>query len=284
MTMETDLPDVQRQPLMKRFAQWLRRMADILAPPPPAPEPEPEPEAPELLPLLPPPPIGRLTERRWLQKPLLVPASGYVYTFKVNASFLWTGHDLERDVFASHIQAMMPFAVRDLAARVARRARNHLPHQAEALEVELQAMLSDAEVSKYVRHDDEITCRPSVWIELDDRVKQAIEPFWEQLIKLDCEHSLQKKRVANAEEISRQWLELITGLAGSPVADGAAQLTEEELSAVVKKIVEQRRAASDRYESLLKERLNNGDAFEQQETLEQLKKRLEREMEFPPPV
>ncbi|MEV0607289.1 hypothetical protein AB0I61_13060 [Polymorphospora rubra] len=242
---------------------------NVLRGPEPMPEPAPPPPPPA-------PPPGRLTERRDLTAPLVVPASGYIFTFNVYAAFVWVSNGLPREVLNGSAQHFMPYAVRELKAIAASRARHHPAHHARELEVELQRILTDRGNWRYRRGDVEVTCRPYVWVELEDRVKRAVQPYWEQLIKLDCEHDVQMKRAEYAEQMSKQWLAILADLVGSPLADGAAQMTEKEFAAVVEKIVAERKAAAAKLDSLLEEKVRDGDAFDRAEHFELLKERLER--------
>src|SRR6266571_8552290 len=95
--------------------------------------------APVSVPLPPAPPApGRLSERRVLPSPLVVPARGYVHHFKVHAALVWHSDGLPRDVLAAHVQHFMPYATRELKVIAAKCAREHFPHHARELEVELQ--------------------------------------------------------------------------------------------------------------------------------------------------
>ncbi|MEJ3746281.1 hypothetical protein WEI85_23695 [Actinomycetes bacterium KLBMP 9797] len=228
----------------------------------------------------PPPPPGWLRERRHLQPPLVVPASGYIFTFQVHASFVWTSYGITRDMLSSSVQHFMPYLVRELKATAARRAREHEPHQAHRLETELQDWLEDKGVWRYTRDGVEVTCRPHVWVELEDRVKQAVQPYWEELIKLDCEHTVRMKRVEYAKDLSDGWLAVLTDLVGSPVAEGAAQMTEKEFADVVQKIMAERKAAAEKLNTLLEEKIRHGDAFDRMEHFDMLKERLERQAAF----
>lgn len=257
----------------RRFGRWVARawrwLLDALR----GPEPMPEPSLP---PPPPPPPPGRLSERRDLASPLVVPASGYIFHFKIHATFIWVSHGLPRELLSGSAQHFMPYAVRELRALAASRARLHPPHHAQELEVELQRTLAERGEWRYRRGDIAVTCRPYVWVELEDRVKQAIQPYWEQLIKLDCEHNVQTRRAEYAEQLSKQWLNILTDLVDSPLADGAAQMTEKEFAAVVEKIVAERKAEAARLESLLDEKAREGDAYNRMEHFEMLRERLER--------
>jgi hypothetical protein len=209
-----------------------------------------------------------------------VPASGYIFNFNVHAAFVWTSNGLPRELLSGSAQHFMPYAVGKLKALAAGRARNYPPHRARELEAELQELLAEKGSWRYTRGGTEVTCRPHVWVQLDDRVKQAVQPYWEQLIKLDCEHDVQMKRAEYAEQLSKQWTAILTDLVGSPLADGAAQMTEKELAAVVEKIMAERKAATAKLDSLLEEKVRDGDAFDRMEHFETLKDRLERQAAY----
>lgn len=254
----------------RRMGRWLLGACRWLLKTLRGPEPMLEPVLP------PPPPPGRLSERRELGSPVVVPASGYIYNFNVHATFVWVSHGLSRELLNGSVQHFMPYAVRELKVLAAHLSRHHPPHHARELEIELQRSLGDRGMRSYKRGDVEIMCRPYVWVELEDRVKRAVQPYWEQLIKLDCEHEVQSKRAEYAEQLSKQWLAILTDLLGSPLADGAAKMTENEFAAVVEKIVAERKAAAAKLDGLLEEKVRDGEAFDRMENFELLKERLER--------
>lgn len=278
MTDHADLrvgPSVSR---WHRFVAWLGRawrwMTAVLQGPEPAPVVEQPPPPP-------PPPPGRLTERRRLNAPLVVPARGYIFSFQVHASFIWTSQGLTPDDLTASVQRFMPYAVRRLKALAAGHARTRPAHQAHDLEVALQADLAQQGAWRFIRGDDvEITCRPYAWVTLEERVKQAVQPFWEQLIKLDCEHDLEMQRAAYAEALSKQWLSMLTDLTGSPLADGAAQMTEKRLAEVVQGIIAERKAAAEKLTDLLTEKFRDGDSFDREEHFQTLRRHLEHQAAY----
>ncbi|WP_250036079.1 hypothetical protein [Paractinoplanes maris] len=260
-----------------RFSAWLGRMWRTLVAwfSPPAQEAEPSPVIP-VSPAPPPPPPGKLTGRRRLGSPMVVPASGYIFTFRVHGTFVWGSDGLYQAELSSSIESLMPFATRRLKALAAQRARQHPAHHAEQLERELQQQLAEEAPWRFSWRGTSLTCRPYVWIELDEQVKLAVQPYWEQLIKIDCEHDVQTRRAEYAEKLSHQWATILADLLGSPVADGAAELTEKELADVVRKIVAERKAAADKLETLMTQKVTDGDAFERDDHFNALKERLER--------
>ena len=257
-----------------RFSAWLGRMwrafLALLSPPeqvmpvsPAAPPP-------------PPPPPSQLSGRRRLQTPMTVPASGYIFAFRVHATFIWSAEGLYQQELTSSIDGLMPYAIRRLKALAAQHARHHPPHHARELEVELQQALKNDGPWRFPWREVRLTCRPYVWVELDEQVKQAVRPYWEELIKLDCEHDVQMRRAEYAEKLSRHWATVLTGLMDSPVADGAAEMTEKKLAEVVQKIIAEQKAAADKLEDLMTRKVDEGDAFERSDHFTALRERLER--------
>jgi hypothetical protein len=84
------------------------------------------------------------------------------------------------------------------------------------------------------------------------------------------------RRAEYAEKISRQWTAILTDLMDSPVADGAAEMTEKQLADVVRRIVAEQRAAAAKLEDLLAKKADDGDTFERSEHFDILRERLER--------
>jgi hypothetical protein len=224
----------------------------------------------------PPPPSGQVRGRRKLQRPMVVPASGYIFAFEVHATFIWTAEGVYQEELSSAIDSLMPYSIRRLKALAAQHARHHPPHRARELEVELQQELDGNEAWRFSWRGLSLTCRPYVWVELEEQVKQAVRPYWEQLIKLDCEHDVQMRRAEYAERLSRQWATILTDLMGSPVADGAAEMTEKDLAEVVRKIIAEQKAAAEKLEDLMTKKAEGDDAFERSEHFDALRERLER--------
>jgi hypothetical protein len=78
-----------------------------------------------------------------------------------------------------------------------------------------------------------VTCSPRISVELDERVLEQIRTYSEQRIRMDCEHEEGVRRAELADRLSRRWVKVLEGLLESPVAGGAARLTEQRLAEVV---------------------------------------------------
>jgi hypothetical protein len=259
-----------------RLSAWLGRLWRAFIAPFGAPDPLPVvPVSPAPAPPPPPQPPGSLRGRRRLPSPLVVPADGYIFNFHVQATFVWSAEGLYQDELTSSIDGLMPYVTRRLKALAAGHARRHPPHRAREFEVELQRELQQIGPWSLTWRGVSLTCQPHVWVELDEQVKEAIRPYWEQIIKLDFEHDVQTRRADYAEKLSRQWTGILTDLLGSPVAGGAAEMTERELAEVVRKIVDEQRAAAEKLEELMTRKVDGGDTFERTEHFDALRERLE---------
>ncbi|GIF38238.1 hypothetical protein [Actinoplanes xinjiangensis] len=268
-------PEIARTGLWTRFCAWLGRMWRAFLAPFGEPEPMPViPLSPAPAPP-PPPPPGVLRGRRRLPSPLVVPANGYVFNFHVQATFVWAADGLYQDELTSSIDALMPYATRRLKALAARLSRLHSPHRAREFEAELQRELQQSGPWSLTWRGATLSCDPHVWVELDEHVKEAIRPYWEQIIKLDFEHDVQMRRAEYAERLSRQWTTILTDLMVSPVAGGAAEMTENELAEVVRKIVDEQRATAEKLEELMTRKVDGGDTFERTEHFDALLERLQ---------
>jgi hypothetical protein len=277
MTMETG-PMLAPAGRLLRLRAWFGRVWRAFLGLFRIPEPDPIPIMPisPPAPPPPPPPPGRLRGRRRLQRPLVVPASGYIFTFQVHATLVWVSENLPPELLNSAIDELMPYVTRRLKAVAAQHSRQHPPHRAREFETALQQELTTTAPWTHTWGEATLTCRPHIWVELEEQVKQAVRPYWEELIKLDCAHDVQMRRAEYAEELSRHWTTVLTGLLDSPVAGGAADMTETQLAEVVAKIVAEQRAAAEKLEDLMTKKVDAGDSFERSEHFEALRVRLER--------
>ncbi|WP_123601248.1 hypothetical protein [Micromonospora sp. Llam0] len=95
------------------------------------------------------------------------------------------------------------------------------------------------------------------------------------MIKLDYEYDVDTRRAQYVERMSRQWSTVLERLVDSPVAGGAAKLANENLAAVVREFLAERKAESDRLENLLAEHARNGNGYEQANFFDRLFERFE---------
>ncbi|MGN9776949.1 hypothetical protein ACTMS0_14475 [Micromonospora sp. H33] len=188
----------------------------------------------------PPPPPEDPVERRELAGPITVPARGYVFAFTVRAAFTWSAQGLRPDQLAWYAHYFMPQATQRLTRIAADLARTVPPQRAVELEERLQRVLGRQEPWSFERGGRTVTCRPEAWVRLDERVRRALQPYWERLITLDCEYEEQTRRAQYAERINRQWAAILADLAGADVPE---ELRERLARAWEHTMAEQRAAA-----------------------------------------
>ncbi|MEV0270445.1 hypothetical protein AB0H43_16815 [Hamadaea sp. NPDC050747] len=230
------------------------------------------------LPPEPPPavPPRRSHVRLRLTPPLVVAAHGHVFTFQINASFVWTGEGVFREDLESLAQSSMGFARQELQRIAADVARTREPHEARELEIELTRVAAAHGRWTFTRNGTTYRCRPYIRVDLDDRVREQLLPVWERQVRLQAEHEVELRRARLAEERSVVWLEVLERLAGHPLAAAATRLTEGELADVVDTVMTEQKEAVDRLTALLDTLRNTSDlgAYERAETLDILVEQL----------
>ncbi|MEH0841056.1 hypothetical protein V6U81_01505 [Micromonospora sp. CPCC 205711] len=204
-------------------------------------------------------PLGRRVERRYAPAPIRVSAQGHVYDFIIHASFTWSSDRLRQETLSGYANYYMPDVVLRLTHLAAERAGNFPPHQAADLEADLQRKLAKKCPWRYDRGDVMIKCQPYVRVELDERVKQLVMPYWRQRIKLDCELDVALRRANHFERLSLQWLTILEGSVDGSVAGGAGQAANRDLAHAVQRMVAEHKAALRRLRDLLDETLRDSD-------------------------
>lgn len=206
-----------------------------------------------------PPIAGRLTQRRDASGPIVVPARGYVFNFNVRATFTWSSNGLRPELLSSYAHYFMPHAIQRLARLAADRARTFAPHQAGELEVELQRVLAEQGPWHYDRGEVVVTCQPDAWVRLDERVKQALQPYWEDLVKLECQYEVHMRRAQYAEQLNRRWVTILEDFVDNPIDDDATQATNEYLANARQHMMAEQKAAAQWSKDLISERRRNLD-------------------------
>ncbi|BCY13199.1 hypothetical protein [Actinoplanes sp. L3-i22] len=217
--------------LASAIAALWRRWIAALRGPDPAP----------YVPPTPPPPPGRLVTRRTIT-PLTVPARGFAFHFQIHGVFIWRSDGLDRDALDSLVERFLPYAHHHLKDEAIGLAREVEPHRGGDFERRLRNRLDQLGEWKYEKGGQHVTCRPQIRIQLDERVRQHIRPYWEQLITLDYERDLAARRARHADGVSSQWAAILKRLLDGPVPDGAARMTNDQLAAVVRDLLAERGA------------------------------------------
>ncbi|MEW2385195.1 hypothetical protein AB0873_24350 [Micromonospora sp. NPDC047707] len=206
----------------------------------------------------PPPPPEEPIERRESAGPFTVPARGYVFAFSVRATFTWSAQGLRPEQLAWYAHYFMPQATQRLTRIAGDLARTVPPHRAGELEERLQRALGRQEPWSFERGGRTVTCRPEAWIRLDERVRRALQPYWERLITLDCEYEEQTRRAQYAERINRRWTAILDDLAGADVPDDL----REKVARAREHTMAEQRAAAQWTGDLLRRRRRQENLFE----------------------
>lgn len=205
---------------------------------------------------------GPLTERLDTAVPIRVSGQGRAFNFHIHARCVWSSETLRREALLSYAHYHMPAAIRRLTILAAEHASHFTALRAAELEVELQRALSETGRWGYKVGDTMVTCQPHVWVDVDERVRKAVLPYWEQLVKLDGEFEVDRRRARYADQLGRQWVAVIENLADPAVADEAARTTSENVAGDVRRrMATELKSALQRMEELLRRTLRDGDIF-----------------------
>ncbi|HEY3010319.1 MAG TPA: hypothetical protein VGJ63_19965 [Micromonosporaceae bacterium] len=198
-------------------------------------------EEPDVLPP-PPPPPGELTVRRRGPQPIAAPAMGDAFSFHVYADYAWQSTGLYQDELRVSIERHTPEVHNGLRELVVNAAREFPPHHVP----QLQARLDEALASRLWRFDRDVrtlACKAQVRVAPDDRVRQRLQPYWEKVIEMECEHELGMRRAELVEKLTKRWSEVLEELRDKPLTPHAARLAEEQFAAVFERLITERHDA-----------------------------------------
>ena len=204
-------------------------------------------------------PAGPLTERLDTLAPIRVSGQGRAFNFHIHARCVWSSENLRRESLVSYAHFYMPEATRRLTQLAARHAGSFAASRAPELEVALQRALSETGPWRYERGDKVVTCQPHVWVDVDERVRKVVLPYWEKLVKLDCEFDIDQRQAEYDTRLGRQRTTGADNPAGGTAAGGAAQPTSEHLTSEMRRLVVELTAVVQRLEDLLRRTMPDGD-------------------------
>ena len=205
-------------------------------------------------------PSGPLTERLDTPVPIRVSGQGRTFNFHIHARCVWSSWDLHREALLSYAHYYMPDAVRKLTHLAAQHAADLPAHRAPELEVALERALSETGPWRYQRGDKLVTCQPHVSVDVDERVRKVVLPYWEKLVKLDCEFDLDRRRAEYADRLGRQRTTSAESATDGAAAGEAARTTGENRASDVRRMAAELRAAAQRLEDVLRRTPRDGDA------------------------
>ncbi|GAB3843613.1 hypothetical protein GCM10029963_18870 [Micromonospora andamanensis] len=195
------------------------------------------------------PPV-RVTFRHDVPQPLLVPAKGDAFDFRLHAIYIWTASNMSFEELRLRAERLLPWAGGIVRERTVDLAREHEPHRAHDLERALNNLLmhqrwpQDASLPQFGVH---------LRVSPDERVRERLRPYWEERIELECHHELQKIRAWQADDLTRRWAAVLQSLEDDPVTGHAARLAGEQFAEVFQRYVVERRDTVPDLVSLLRE-------------------------------
>ncbi|MFI5927859.1 hypothetical protein ACIA3K_17960 [Micromonospora sp. NPDC051543] len=203
------------------------------------------------LPPAPPAPIvpATVTFRQDVPAPILVPAKGDAYDFRLHAVYNWTAQNMTYEELRFRAERYLGWAGGIVRERAVDLAREHEPHRSHDLERALNSLLGGQRWPREGSPHFGVLVRVSP----DERVRERLRPYWEDRIRLECDHELQKIRAAQADELTRRWCAVLQNLEDDPVTSHAARLTGEQFAEVFGRYVQERREAVPDLVKLLRE-------------------------------
>ncbi|WP_051724109.1 hypothetical protein [Micromonospora chokoriensis] len=182
------------------------------------------------------PPAPDLTQRRRHPRPVVVPARGYVFTFEIHLVLTWYSEGLREDQLGAWSLQFADLARRDVEHQAANLARHFHPHQAGALEIQLNRELSRTR-RRYERQGIVLHCRPEVRVKLDEEVKAELRHAHLQRLREESEHELRLRRIQLTDQLTQRWIALIDRLRQSPLAHAALRLSDRDLADILDEFV-----------------------------------------------
>jgi hypothetical protein len=226
------VPEVSAETAAGQQPSWFRRVFGMGDPP----------DVVEFRAPPPPPPPEPLHERRRGPQPITAPALGDAFSFRAYADYSWQSIGLYPEELRESIErhtAEVHNGLRELTVTL---AREFPPHHV----MQLQAKLDEALATKVWRFDRDVrhlSCKVKVRVAPDDRVRQRLEPYWEKIIEMECEHELGMRRAELVEQLTRRWSEVLRELHRNPLTPHAARLAEEQFASVFERLISERHDA-----------------------------------------
>ncbi|PZG07307.1 hypothetical protein C1I95_31215, partial [Micromonospora craterilacus] len=201
----------------------------------------------------------RRTERHETPAPIRVSAQDGVFIFAVDAFVTWSSDHLPWEALTSYARYFMPHVTVRLAHLAAAPAGQLPPHRTAELEATLQGLLRAEGPWRYPHDDGPVECVVRVRVRPDERVRALTMPYFEQLIRIDSEFDVRKRRAERAEQLSRQVVTILEDLAGRLAADG--QQPDGKVAGEVESLLAEQKATLRRLEDQFRAALHDSDLF-----------------------
>lgn len=187
-----------------------------------------------------PPPPGPLTLTNAPPEPILLPAKGDAFDFRLFAVFTWHSVGMEQAELEYWARRLSDRGRRTVIDQAADIAREYEPHDARGLETRLRLALGDR---SWTCNEEGASVRFQVRarVEPDERVREKLRPFWEQRIQMECQQELDLLRVKLVDQLTEEWSAILKKLEEDPFTPHAAKLSEERFANVFGDFVAERR-------------------------------------------
>ncbi|MGK5444189.1 hypothetical protein ACSNN7_20555 [Micromonospora sp. URMC 105] len=90
-----------------------------------------------------------------------------------------------------------------------------------------------------------VTCVPEISVELDEQVLELLRPHGEEMIKIEREYDVHRRRAEAAERICRQWITVMELFVDSPAAETCGQEVKDDLISAVQQVKRDAEAAAE---------------------------------------
>ncbi|MET7420415.1 hypothetical protein [Dactylosporangium sp. NPDC005555] len=164
--------------------------------------------------------------------PIALTAKGDAFDFSVRPTLTWYARQLTRTRFEQLIAAYTPDVIDALRLRTERIARSFEPHRSQHLEQQLNERLA-AKDWIMGESGERITCRPTVFVLPDPRVRESMQPYWQRRIQMQTDHELAMRQAELTRERTEAWSKVMKSLERDPRSRHAASLAEHEAFAEV---------------------------------------------------
>lgn len=201
-----------------------------------------------------PPPSDEVVEHPEVSGLIRVAAKGHAYTFTVRAVFTWSATGVRQEALIWCAHHFTPAVNKRLWRLAADHAREVEAHQADDLEVALQAALDEEAPWRYAYRGVSVECRPEVWVRHDDRVRQALQAHWDRMMQLNRQYEMYLTRARYAEDLNRRWVALLAQMPRNPAGGAEAEAISEEFARAQQHMAAEQRAAAQWSEELLRDR------------------------------
>ena len=187
-----------------------------------------------------------------------MPADGDVFDFEVYPIYVWTGNQMPVEELGHLAERYGAWARRLVRDRTAEIARRYAPHRANDLERKLNEWFAG---KNWTCHGEGAVFRLGVHLRVrpDQRVRDQLRPYWEQRIKMECNHELDRLRANLVDRLTEEWSTVLQKLQQNPSMAHAARLTEEQFATVLGQFTAERKESVRDILALLQEALRKHD-------------------------